>query len=1020
MARVSDLSKAIRDFKSKAIDKENLSRDRVNDIVRKTILDTVKSMFNTNTDRRFKELFENFDSIQNDLKITDDSYRMNIFVSKDFPIEIDVSTEALNNLAENDYYKKVNAMQEIMMDIVSCTQEFYEKITNQNYVYTKNDKSLNETYKSSCLEIGKDFALQIGNGEDKLNAQKRNCNRIANKVVTIEMLRAFKDDNVAKSDIFERACRIVDEIDSEEISEYNVDGKVYRVSNEEEVIAKNPELLEKYNVLRYGYNDDGSRKSVLEILDYSLDQKKSLTDEENINQVNEITAIRVLSELQMSTNPDAEIAQLVNKYGREEALKMLNDVNFTISLLNNQQDLKRKIGNEVTEKYKEALKDVEYLDENGNVVKGRFDNEKEKYLDFISEGDYEKVYANININIIGDKGKDTQEPTQVYTQKDNREIERLIDLIQDEQQFNHERINELIEQNKKDKEERDIFIKNLADEHEKRIKEITDQSNKNIDDISNKYNEQLKQKDEEIDSLRAKITEIDADAERKLIEKQKEYETMIDDLKKEYEENNYSQQEELDKKIEEINKAKEEEISKIKEDYSKNHDEIKQKIDILQREKEDLERDNDNLKNQVDDLKENNEKIAKDNEDLQSEIENIQVEKENMINKMNSKIEESEKTIEELEKTHIDEINKKDLKYKELNEELNKVKSVNDELIEENEAIRQEQEVEKMKYEELLHELEEDKAELEAQKEAYNQLQMSRKNAIDAVNNALDDKELEEAEKNLATIDESIDVQSEMISKLNENINKYEDELSKREIEDGHKEEKNENGTIINNYNIQNIQNNIETTIETNVNANININTEEKETEKEAYEVEDYEVTTEEYKNTNGGKIPQLDDSTTIYVEPQKELDSKSVVDRKVEEKDEMDLSILGDDNTVVPEVSNSQTNRIVDENGEIVKREEKQEVKSSNNAHKKTNKNVIEGQVTMYEHEKNMEVERLKNAEQIDMYEHLENLMKETERKIMELTELMKTKGTSEELLNDITEQLNKLRALREAKGGN
>ena len=110
MPRVSDLSKTIREFKSDVIDKENLNRNKVNDIVRKTILNTVKAMFNTNTDRRFKELFDNFNDIEKDLKITDDRYRMSIFASKDFPIEIvtpqqiDVMDEvAQNSILITDY-----------------------------------------------------------------------------------------------------------------------------------------------------------------------------------------------------------------------------------------------------------------------------------------------------------------------------------------------------------------------------------------------------------------------------------------------------------------------------------------------------------------------------------------------------------------------------------------------------------------------------------------------------------------------------------------------------------------------------------------------------------------------------------------------------------------------------------------------------------------------------------------------------------------------------------------------------
>lgn len=840
MARVSDLSKAIRDFKNKAIDKDNLNRNKVNDIVRKTILDTVKSMFNTNTDRRFKELFENFDSIQNDLKITDDSYRMNIFVSKDFPIEIDVSNEALNSLAGNDYYKKVDAMQEIMMDIVSCTQEFYEKMTNQNYVYTKNDKSLNETYKSSCLEIGKDFALQIGNGEDKLNAQKRNCNRIANKIVTIEMLKAFKDDNVAKSDIFGRACQIVDEIDDEEISEYNVDGKVYRVSNEEEVIAKNPELLEKYNVLRYGYNNDGSRKSVLEILDYSLDQKKSLTDEENINQVDEITAIRVLSELQMSTNPDAEIAQLVNKYGKEEALKMLNDVNNTISLLNDQQDLKRKIGNDVTEKYKEALKDVEYLDENGNVIVGRFDNEKEKYLDFISEGNYEKVYANININVIGEKTKDTQDPTQVYTQEDNREIERLIDLIQDEQQFNQDRINELIEQNKIDKEERDNFIKILADEHERKIKEMTDQSNKIIGDISNKFNEELKQKDEEIDSLRAKITEIDAESERRIKEEQENYQKQSEELKRNYENLDNERKEEIDRKIEEAEQIANNRIKEIQEEHERERNQYIEEIEKIKEEKESLEQQNSRLN---DELSESNNVIEDLKTDINSkEQENIELENElnNANEVINEKNEELKEAKEELDytKMSLEEINNK---LQETNRELEDARN--------QENLYRERYVEKCREEEEL------------------------KQRIQSATTA---EEKDKLEKKLEDMETSLMLAKQNHDKALVELQEVESRLN--DLEDA---EKSYDENKVNNIQINNVQVNIEEN-NTTIN-NIDI-VKEDESEREEDKKEPYEA---EYVVLNEDR--ELPPPSYIELEENKEKNKQVGIDEWIEEKEKID-----------------------------------------------------------------------------------------------------------------------------------
>ena len=664
MPRVSDLSKTIREFKSDVIDKENLNRNKVNDIVRKTILNTVKAMFNTNTDRRFKELFDNFNDIEKDLKITDDRYRMSIFASKDFPIEIDIGTKELEELASGNDLDKVEAMQSVMMDIVSCTQEFYEKITNQNYVYTKNDKSLNETYKSASLEIGDNFSLQLGNGENPLNAQKRNCNRIANKIVTIEMLKAFSEDNIARTNIFNNACNIMNEIDDEEISEYSVDGKVYRVSNEEEIIANNPNLIEDYSILNYGYNGDGTRKTLAEIFDYAEEQKRNLTDEGNIDQVNEITAMRVVEELKLSSNPNAEIAQLINKYGREEAIKKLNDVNFTMDLLKNQQELKKKLGNEITDKYTKELENIEDYDNNGEIIPGAIDEKKQKYLDFVSEGDYDRIYANININII-EKTKDDEQQDKPNANKqilnDNREIDKLIDLIKDEQEFNQQKIDELIEQNNKEREDRDNFVKNLLNEYKNNIEEINNTNEKNIQNLKDNYDENLSKKDEEINNLNGKITELMKDTEEKINKEKEESEQKIEELKREYEDKDIQKQEEIDKQIEDIKNEYNNNIKEIQEEYQNERESIKEELEIAKQEKLELEKRMDSLDNSLNEKEKQIDILNKEVEDNSRENEQLK----NELNVANDKIDEQNNEIQDKNIT--------------INELVNKVQSLEDE-----------------------------------------------------------------------------------------------------------------------------------------------------------------------------------------------------------------------------------------------------------------------------------------------------------------------------------------------------
>ncbi len=651
--RKKDLRKNIEKLKEIYIDKKGfntLSAEVIGEIQESAttdfVLDNIEAVFNSSSDKRLKGNFKDL-FMSNDFQVIDDEKngerKIIITRDKDFPIEVNISKHERDLLKNGSLEEKIKMIQDLTITSVAKAQEYYEKKTNIEYVYTKDDKTLDETYKSTSMEIQDKFSVLMGEGENPLNAKQRNCNRIATKISTIELLRAFKDNDQARKQIFDTSCEMLSDIDYEEISEYRENGEIYRYTNEDMIISEHPELVEQYKILEYGFDTNGKRKDLVDIFTYADREKQRISNNANMldysNQIDEIVAKRAIEELQLSSNPELEIAKLVEKYGREGAVNRLREINGTINRLKDEQNKRENSEDKTIENYRKEI---------ANIVDPNSTQSKE-FIDFIKEKNYDRVYANISINIIEnpEKQPDVPEVEPVIPDENDGELERLIGIIEDNQKFNQETINSLIEEGKEKDKQREELLKNIIEENKRSIDELNIKNEENIQRIKDDFENQLSKKDDEIDELNGKITEVMKNTEEEINRERESTREKIEELKREYEEKDSQRQEEIDEKIEEINNESNNRIEEIQEKYSKEMENLTNERNALKEEKERLEAEIEKNKEEIeekDNVIESQKDIIydqnKENEELFSNLDNANSIIEEKDNELNAKKEE--------------------------------------------------------------------------------------------------------------------------------------------------------------------------------------------------------------------------------------------------------------------------------------------------------------------------------------------------------------------------------------------
>ena len=716
------------------------------------VRNTIKAVYNGSTDKRYKGYFNDLTDLDeislkdktiiqqvikenkgNDklkrLKVEeleDGSRKLSVIqcdidgekvIDNDPIMSVEINEKIIAQLLNGNVDERVKALQQLGIDTISKAQDFYERKTNVEYIYTKDDKTLDETFKSTSAEINENFARVIGKNENERNARKRNCDRIATKISTIEFLRAFNrnsQDQIlpngeffnyenARRQIFDNACNIIADIDEKEVQEYEKDDEKFNFTEEQMIVAANPNLVKKYGILRYGYDDKGKKLDIYQMYKYAESEKNRVKDYENSeeysNQIDEILVKRIVDELQYSTNTEAEFEKLFAKYekDKEDVKNSLDNISKIVSKVREniikENATQEKKSKDFVEKYEKAL-------ENYNKT-----SEYDFFIKFVGSGDYKELYPEISISL--NPNIDKKDPKQVEENNCN-EINRLIDLALEKEKNNQINIQE--------------FMK----------------YNKNRDLAFDEYLEKVEAKKEEV------ITEIKADYDKKIENLKQQQRNEIENIKEEYE-NKYqqlseAQNEEIKRKIDEVEQYYKGELERVQEEYEKEKNNYTLE-NINEKEKNNqLQQQNDELNKQIEDDKiayeSNINELTKKNEDNEKEFEAKKQEYEKIIDSQTSNIENLEKYLED-----------KNNKNEELKRNLEDQEKENNILTAENIDLKAKEKEQEEKLDNLTEENIDLKTKYEEQTQKLNRLTEEKFNLKEELANIKDEYEVLQEEK---------------------------------------------------------------------------------------------------------------------------------------------------------------------------------------------------------------------------------------------------------------------------------
>lgn len=608
------------------------------------------------------------------------------------------------------------------------------------------------------------------------------------------------------------------EKNQEEIAEIEVDynGKPtsIKVSNLDEIVASNPEILNQYKSLKNSYNTDGSKKEIDEKIAVWNDLTEWVEQKSNLSQDNKEMVLGQLNSY-FSSELEKDIVDKVSQNGGirnlDEARIILGDEVFAKAIDN-------------MEKYNSAKVDLENQNTNEAI---KYFNDKQNDVFFKLSDEATQDLVDI-IELI--EKRRTQDKIRELEDKETEDLRRSI--IEDVKKELQENMKDSIDEEEKDKiiedrkERKKSLLEKLKERHEKR-KEYTEIDDEPIDEpISEKQQDIEHVIDDDKNSKTKKEKTVKNDKEKEIendnIKEDKSQKTSSNSKKeKDIEEDDYSKvEEDLDKNTNTSEKSSSDnKESKEKKDNIaiKEVNVLKQKIDDLNNKIEKLNnRPNldtsiligiEKLKSMYNQMLEKNnnkeiEELKSMIEDLQEKVSNKEVESENIKDETEKDI-DNEKTIDE--ENEIEEIDSEDNKEnitnnEEINEESKEVKKDNviateEELAEINrEASIKDEEIEEFDPNKLYidgledDEIEQEKEENIVEKNDFNLDEEKKQDEeIDSILNSIDysDKEVQKSlnDKTKEIIEDyysNPDVQKQIDNDAKDKIDDY---YSKEEVQ---------------------------------------------------------------------------------------------------------------------------------------------------------------------------------------------------------------------------------------------
>ncbi len=473
---------------------------------------------------------------------------------------------------------------------------------------------------------------------------------------------------MAKDNVRDVYYQQSNENNQEQIAEiemdYNGNPTNIKVSNLDEIIASNPEILNQYKPLKNSYNSDGSKKEIDEKVMIWNDLTEWVEQKSNLNQDNKEM---ILGQLNSYFSSELE-KDIVDKVSQNGGIKNLDEARIILG----DEALTKAI--DTMEKTNRAR--VDLAEQNTNEAIKYFNDKQNDVFFKLSD---EATQDLVDIIELIEKRR-TQDKIKQLEDKETEEFRKRI--IEDVKRELQENTKEPIDEEEKNKiiedrnERKKSLLEKLKERHEQRKEEnyIEEPDEDEIDGIDGLDEQDYEEPKEEKRSVKAK--------------NKKATQNTIDD------ENNNSKENENEKDKEDIDESQreseyekeidsEKDIKTVVDNTKEKEDDTKEKIDKTNNEVNELKSKIDNLNNTIEKL--NNRPNLDTN--ILIDLEQLKAMYSQLLEKNNNdEIEKLKSMIEDLQ-TKMDEkeINEDEVQIENNSEEILDIDNIDEDTIKEEE-----------------------------------------------------------------------------------------------------------------------------------------------------------------------------------------------------------------------------------------------------------------------------------------------------------------------------------------------
>lgn len=485
-----------------------------------------------------------------------------------------------------------------------------------------------------------------------------------------DIVNEFRENiiKMAKDNVRDVYYQQSNENNQEQIAEiemdYNGNPTNIKVSNLDEIIASNPEILNQYKPLKNSYNSDGSKKEIDEKVMIWNDLTEWVEQKSNLNQDNKEM---ILGQLNSYFSSELE-KDIVDKVSQNGGIKNLDEARIILG----DEVLTKAI--DTMEKTNRAR--VDLAEQNTNEAIKYFNDKQNDVFFKLSD---EATQDLVDIIELIEKRR-TQDKIKQIEDKETEEFRKRI--IEDVKRELQENTKEPIDEEEKNKiiedrnERKKSLLEKLKERHEQRKEEnyIEEPDEDEIDGIDELDEQDYEEPKEEKRSVKAK--------------NKKATQNTIDD------ENNNSKENENEKDKEDIDESQreseyekeidsEKDIKTVVDNTKEKEDDTKEKIDKTNNEVNELKSKIDNLNNTIEKL--NNRPNLDTN--ILIDLEQLKAMYSQLLEKNNNdEIEKLKSMIEDLQ-TKMDEkeINEDEVQIENNSEEILDIDNIDEDTIKEEE-----------------------------------------------------------------------------------------------------------------------------------------------------------------------------------------------------------------------------------------------------------------------------------------------------------------------------------------------